>query len=115
MGIPGNPAPEPRSIALWIVASFNNSLAAKNDSPKCRETISSGVRTAVRFVLAFHFTSNAKYADTCSICAALRLSPARYGASKELILLSSIAVECNCFDSQIANRKLQLNSACPQK
>lgn len=73
-GIPGNPAPEPRSIAVPAQSAVTRCEAAKKDSPKCRVTISSGSRTAVRFILRFHFRRRSTYIDIFCSCAALRFA-----------------------------------------
>src|SRR5215472_12277910 len=67
-GKPGKPAPDPRSITLVASVPGNNREAIKKDSPKCLVTISSGVRTAVRLIRAFHFNSRSRYIDVWTNC-----------------------------------------------
>src|SRR5271169_5352815 len=87
MGMPGKPAPEPtsatRASAFGLRASAgstsksftaedaeyaeegrgNRWLAAKRDSPKWRDTISSSLRMAVRLMRAFQCWSRSMYVD----------------------------------------------------
>src|SRR5216684_2406978 len=44
--------------------------AAKKDSPKCRPTISSGERTAVRLMREFQRSNISMYVDICCDCTA---------------------------------------------
>ena len=62
-GTPGKPAPDPRSIAVCGSLCSSRHLAANNDSPKWRCTISLGSRMAVRFMRAFHFSNKSIYVD----------------------------------------------------
>jgi len=76
MGIPGKPAPEPRSATVTRLATskaLNTEYteeaqgkrwrAAKRDSPKWRVTIFSGSRMAVRLMRAFQRRSISIYVD----------------------------------------------------
>src|ERR1041385_1592586 len=62
-GTPGKPAPDPRSIAVCGCFCSSRYLAANNDSPKWRCTISLGSRIAVRLMRALHFSNRSIYVD----------------------------------------------------
>jgi hypothetical protein len=79
MGSPGKPAPEPRSSKRAPSESpgarggeRERFCAAKMDSPKCRVTICSGSRTAVRFSFRFQRSSISMYVDIFVSCASER-------------------------------------------
>src|SRR5580700_9572187 len=73
IGMPGKPAPEPRSAsskaltaegAEYAEATRGNKWRAANrDSPKWRVTISSSLRIAVRLMRAFQCWSISMYVD----------------------------------------------------
>src|SRR5438309_6833435 len=88
MGMPGNPAPEPTSITRllvvgrwwsaggWLsaIGAGNRRRAANKDSPKWRVRISSGWRTAGRFIWAFQRSSRLMYIDIDFNCEAERIA-----------------------------------------
>jgi len=77
MGRPGKPAPDPRSTTSCELRALSSEQsgcgtrdvcrkrwwARKNDSPKWRVTISSGLRIAVRLMRAFQRSSKSMYID----------------------------------------------------
>src|ERR1019366_3381047 len=63
IGMPGKPAPEPTSASVEAAAPsrpHSKMRAANSDSPKCRVTIFSGSRTAVRFTREFQRSNRSR-------------------------------------------------------
>ena len=80
-GMPGKPAPVPKSTRLVGGAVLLQPFVTLSESKKCLKRISSGSRMAVRLNFVFHSSSVFKYISNCSNCQGLSSIPKSFSAA----------------------------------